>query len=148
MGTGTMYLSKYVSEIYTISFYHNGVKAVIGEIKEVYEAAHMGDWKGMWYEITQVILYIIILLHYSYKLDILLPKWLPWEEDYKRLRIWKRILKKVGYTGSINNEWFNRGNNWKRPDKIVYVLSKAGYGITEEMAQKIIMEAADTPFLN
>jgi len=135
-----MKIKQYIEEIYTDSFRSNGIKATCVEIQEFYEAFHTGQWNEAMYELSQVILYILILLFYNHLLwNITLPDWLPWEEDYRRLTKWQEILHLVqAPILCIDNEWFNTGNNWKRPKKVVYVLNQAGLSISLEEAQQLI----------
>ena len=140
-----MKLTTYIQEVYTISFWHNGLKAVMSELMEVVEALWLRDWENLWYETSQVILYLLILSHYAlqkymgYELVVDLPSWLPWQEDYNRIVIWKQILVlSKAPNQKLDPEWFNRGNNWQKPEKVVYVLSQAGLQISVSQAQELI----------
>lgn len=140
-----MKLSTYIAEVYTESFWKNGGKALCSELAEVIEAIANKDWNNMKYEFSQVILYLLILSHYALdkylgvELIIELPGWLPWYEDYSRVEILKRILKLSGAPNQVfDPEWMNRGNNWRKPDKVKYILGQAGLEVSAEEAQELI----------
>ena len=140
-----MKLSTYIQEVYTISFWKNGGKALCSEISEVVEALYIRNWENLWYEITQVILYLLILSHYAlkkffaYELIVELPDWLPWKEDYHRVVILKQILKlSKAPIQEFDPEWMNKGNNWRKPDKVVYILGQAGLELSASEAQSLI----------
>lgn len=140
-----MKLSTYIQEVYTISFWQNGFKAVMSEVGEVIEALWSRDWENVKYESSQVLLYLLILSHYAfqkymgYELKVNLPNWLPWQEDYHRVVILKRILAlSKAPNQHFNPEWMNRGNNWRKPDKVKYILSQAGLDVSASQAQELI----------
>lgn len=140
-----MKLSTYIAEVYTISFWQNGGKALCSELAEVCEALWKGDWPNVWYETSQVLLYLLILIHYALakyfhtELVVELPDWLPWYEDYARIQVWKRLLVIANAPNQkLDPEWFNQGNNWRKPPKVVYVLGQAGLIIDESKAEALI----------
>jgi hypothetical protein len=140
-----MKLSTYIAEVYTESFWQNGLKAVMSEVSEVMEALWLHDWKNVKYESSQVLLYLLILTHYAlkkffaYELVIDMPDWLPWEEDYHRVVILKRILVlSKAPNQQFDPEWMNKGNNWRKPEKVQYILSQAGLELSAEEAQELI----------
>lgn len=140
-----MKLTTYIAEVYTESFWQNGLKAVMSELQEVEEALWLRDWENLWYEVTQVILYLLILSHYAlkkffaYELIVELPDWLPWQEDYNRVVILKQILVlSQAPNQKFDPEWMNKGNNWKKPEKVKYILSQAGLEVSAEEAQGLI----------
>lgn len=145
LGTSVMKLTTYISEVYTISFWQNGGKALCSEIQEIGEAIWLRDWDNVKYEASQVLLYLLILSHYAldkffaYELVIELPSWLPWYEDYSRVEILKQILVLSQAPNQVfNPEWMNKGNNWKKPEKIVYILFQAGLTLSLSQAQELI----------
>lgn len=140
-----MKLSTYISEVYTISFWKNGGKALCSELSEVMEALWLRDWDNAWYEVTQVLLYLLILSHYALakwaniELIVELPNWLPWQEDYHRVVILKQILElSKAPNQKFDPEWMNRGNNWRKPEKVKYILSQAGLDVSASQAQELI----------
>ena len=144
-GISIMKLTTYIAEVYTVSFWKNGGKALCSEMAEVIEAVWLCDWKNAWYECTQVLLYLLILSHYAlkkffaYELIIELPNWLPWYEDYARVVVLKQILELSNAPNQVfDPEWMNRGNNWKKPEKVVYILSQAGLDVSNSEAQELI----------
>ena len=135
----------YISEVYTESFWQNGGKALYSEIQEIGEAIWLCDWQNAWYEISQVLLYLLILSHYAlqkymgYELIMEVPDWLPWQEDYHRVVILKQILKlSKAPIQEFDPEWMNKGNNWRKPDKVVYILGQAGLELSASEAQSLI----------
>jgi hypothetical protein len=137
-----MRLQQYLKECYTDSFRVNGIRATVGEIGEVIEAIGHLDFQEALYELSQVVLYLLILSSYALEkvgFDPVVPNWLPWEEDYIRINKWKEILRLSNAPNqTLDLEWFNQGNNWKRPSKLIYVLSQAGLQIDEQDAQRLI----------
>lgn len=136
-----MNLRDYVQEIYTEEFKENGPSALWGEFLEVLEALTKGDIQNFLYELSQVFLYILILSYYKLPAlgSVYLPSWLPWEDDYKRIQKWKQILQLAEAPNpELDLHWFDQGNNWERPHKVVYVLGKAGKTVTIEEAQHLI----------
>lgn len=144
-----MKLKTYLKECYTDSFRVNGLRATYGEFQEFIEALKLKEWKEAKYELSQVCLYVLILTSYALEkvginLNPEVPNWMPWEDDYKRMQVWKRILAISGAPKQLLNlEWFNEGNNWRRPHKVMYVLSQAGLHITEEEAQELINQVEE-----
>jgi hypothetical protein len=61
-----------------------------------------------------------------------------WKEDYDRIVVWKQILVLAEVKEKLDPEWFNQGNNWKKPVKVQYVLSQAGKNVSLEEAQALI----------
>lgn len=139
-----MKLKQYLHECYTDSFRTNGLKAVYGELLEFIEAIIHFRLKEALYELRQVCLYLLIFTSYvlervSIKFNPSIPNWMPWRDDYKRIEVWKKILHISHATNqTLNLEWFNKGNNWRRPSKVVYVLSQAGLYIDEKEAKRLI----------
>jgi hypothetical protein len=144
-----MKLTTYISEVYTESFWQNGGKALCSELNEVCEALWLRDWDNAWYEVTQVLLYLLILSHYALakwvniELVVELPNWLPWHEDYARVVVLKQILELSGAPiQTFNPEWMNKGNNWKKPEKVKYILSQAGLDVSASQAQELINQVS------
>jgi hypothetical protein len=144
-----MKLSTYIAEVYTISFWKNGGKALCSELNEVMEAIWLRDWQNVKYESSQVLLYLLILSHYAlnkffaYELIMELPSWLPWYEDYDRVVILKQILELSNAPNQkFDPEWMNRGNNWKKPEKVVYILGQAGLELSASQAQELINQVS------
>lgn len=139
-----MKLQQYLKECYTASFRVNGVRATVGEIEEFVEAVSHLDFKEALYELSQVVLYLLILSSYALEkvgilFDPLIPNWLPWKEDYIRINKWEEILHLSKAPNQVLDlEWFSQGNNWERPSKVIYVLSQTGLQIDEQEAQRLI----------
>jgi len=144
-----MKLSTYITEVYTISFWQNGGKALCSEMGEVMEAIWEKDWENVTYEVTQVLLYLLILSHYalakffSIELVVDLPDWLPWHEDYDRVVVVKQILELSNAPNQFDPEWMNRGNNWRKPEKVQYILSQAGLDVSLVEAQALIDKVSE-----
>lgn len=136
-----MKLKDYVYEIYTEEFQSNGPSALWGEFLEVLEALSKRDLQNFLYELSQVVLYVLILSFYKLPIlgEVNLPSWLPWEDDYRRIVKWNQILKMADAPNQVLDlHWFDQGNNWERPHKVPYVLEKAGKNVSLEEAQELI----------
>jgi hypothetical protein len=128
-------MSEYFPECYSGIL---GIKDIVIESKEVIEALSKRNWQEAMCEISQVALYVLIVFWQITKIDFIVPNCLPWQEDYERFLVWKKILHQVEAPKEFDIAWFNIGNNWQRPEKVVTILEKAGVHVNKKEAKDLI----------
>lgn len=110
------------------------VENLIGEVKEVFTAKSIPEAIE---EIKQVVLYTTLLAYKHTGLSFILYGLdSTFVEDIERIKVWEKILSLYGKEVSMS--LFSEGNNWRRPHKVKYVLSRLGVDIPLEAAQLII----------
>ena len=97
------------------------------------------DWKSIKEEFIQVYVNVLLFLHKHTGINT--PMYggdSCIQEFVERLLVWEFILSK--YNKKFNIDYFRDGTNWKRPEKVVSILSKASVFISRDEAISLIRE--------
>lgn len=101
--------------------------------------------KGIHEEFLQVYVNLLLYLYKHIGLDVPIYGGKPCIHTYvERLKTWEYILNK--YDRVLNVRLFKDGNNWRKPEKLIRILSHVGVFMCEEKALWLIDHLEDKGF--